>query len=290
MHDDINLLTVDLEEWFVVEALEGRYAKSEWNNLPSTVESNSRRLLRLFAKHRVNATWFVLGWVCEKYPNLIAEIAARGHEIACHSFSHRRVDSLTREEFKADTEKAITVIESATGYKPMGYRAPSWSMNESVPWAFETLAELNFRYDSSIFPIKHDLYGIPDGPRHLFRIKFEDGNSLYELPASTYRIFGRNLPLLGGGYFRHAPYWYSRMMVRRLNKAGQPAVFYIHPWEIDTDPPELVGLDAIQRYRMYGSTAIVFYKLDRLLSEFRFTTVADYILRVTQRPIGFERG
>jgi len=285
-----NLLTVDLEEWFVVEALSGRYTKSEWASLPSTVIRNSRRLLSLFDTHNAKATWFVLGWVSEKYPHLIAEIASRGHEIACHSYAHRRVDSLTRAEFQSDTERAIEMIEKATGDRPFGYRAPSWSMNDTVPWAFEILAKLGFTYDSSIFPIKHDLYGMPDGPRHLFRMSFSDGNFLFELPASTYRIFGRNLPIVGGGYLRHAPYWYSRLMVQRLNKMGQPAVVYVHPWELDTDPPRISGLTSTQQYRMYGSTKVLLRKLEKLLSEFRFITATKYIQETTRRPIGFERG
>lgn len=285
-----NLLTVDLEEWFVVEALSERYSINDWSSLPSTVIKNSRLLLSLFDNYGARATWFVLGWVCERYPELIAEIASRGHEIACHSYAHRRVDSLSQFEFQEDTQRAIDAIEKVTGERPLGYRAPSWSMNERVPWAFETLARLGFTYDSSIFPIKHDLYGIPDGPRHFFRMSFEDGGFLFELPASTFRIFGRNLPIVGGGYLRHAPYWYSRFMVRRLNANGQPAVVYVHPWELDSDPPQISGLTSVQQYRMYGSTAVLLRKLEKLLSEFRFTTVESYIRKMVWRPIGFERG
>ena len=222
-------------------------------------------------------------------PDLMRRIAYYGHEIACHSYGHVQVSDLTPMQFRKDTTRAMEAITGATGITPIGYRAPSWSINDSVPWAFEVLAELGFEYDSSIFPIKHDLYGMPTGPRSLFRMQFENGRALYELPASTQRIFAQNLPLGGGGYLRHSPYWYSRWMIRRLNRQGQPVVVYIHPWEIDPEPPEIPGLSALQRFRMYGSTALLEQKLENLLSEFEFTTMVDYIRYVTRNPIGFER-
>jgi polysaccharide deacetylase family protein (PEP-CTERM system associated) len=287
MATEFNLLTVDLEEWFVVEALAGRYHPDDWTELPSTLEKNTIRLLKLFQRFDVRATFFVLGYAAEKFPDLIAEIYANGHEVACHSYGHRRVDSLDAEAFQLDTRRAMNAIIKACGARPLGYRAPSWSINDSVPWAFEVLSDLGFEYDSSIFPIKHDLYGMPKGPREMFRMKLGEGRFLYEIPASTYRLLWWNLPMAGGGYLRHCPYWYSRRQIERLNRQGRPAVVYLHPWEIDPDPPPVSGLSATQRLRMYGSTAILMIKLERLLRDFRFTTVLHYIQRRRQRKIGF---
>jgi polysaccharide deacetylase family protein (PEP-CTERM system associated) len=287
MDSEVNLLTVDLEEWFVVEALSERYNRDRWQEMPSTLVKNSLRLLELFRRHDVRATFFVLGYCAEMYPDLIAEIHANGHEIACHSYFHRRVDQLDPQEFRLDTRRAVNAIVKACGDRPIGYRAPSWSINDSVPWAFEILSELGFEYDSSIFPIKHDLYGMPKGPREMFRMKFDQGRFLYEVPASTYRLLWWNLPIAGGGYLRHCPYWYSRRIINRLNRHGRPAVVYIHPWEIDPEPPPVAGLTAVQRLRTYGSTATLVLKLEKLLSDFRFTTIQHYIQKQRQRQIGF---
>jgi polysaccharide deacetylase family protein (PEP-CTERM system associated) len=287
MTDQFNLLTVDLEEWYVAEALVDRLDRGEWGDLPSTVVPNSRRLLDLFRRKQARATWFVLGWVAERHPELLREIQSDGHEIACHSFSHRRVDTMQPDEFRADTERAMQAIQAATGERPRGYRAPSWSINASIPWAFQILADLGFEYDSSIFPIKHDIYGMPEGPRELFRMKFDNGRFLYEIPASTWRLLGQNVPIAGGGYLRHCPYWYSRLAIRKLNLLGRPAVVYIHPWEIDPQPPRVTGLSLTQRLRSYGSTAILALKLERLLEDFNFTTMTHYIRHSRRRQIGF---
>lgn len=289
MNNNLNILTVDLEEWFVVEILSGRYERNEWTRLPSTVVKNCHRLLELFHKKEVRATWFVLGWIAEHYPDLVREISDYGHEIGCHSYEHVRADKLGPERFREDTERAVTAIVNAVGIRPMGYRAPSWSLNASTPWAFEILAEMGFTYDSSIFPIKHDLYGMPTGPRQMFKMSFDNGNFLYEIPSSTLRIFGKNIPVSGGGYLRHSPYWYMRMMVRKLNKAGQPVMIYLHPWEIDPDLPRIQNLTPVQKFRTYGSTSLFKYKLERLLSDFDFINAADYIAVKTRRKIGFER-
>jgi polysaccharide deacetylase family protein (PEP-CTERM system associated) len=283
----LNLLTVDLEEWFVVEIFSERFEMNQWEELPSTVVRNTRRLLSLFERHDVRATFFVLGWIAQRYPDLLQELVNRGHEVACHSFGHRRVDKMSVDDFRRDTEMAVDAIVKAIGNRPAGYRAPSWSINDSIPWAFQTLAELGFEYDSSLFPIKHDIYGIPDGPRRPFKMTFDNGRYLYELPASTVRVLGRNIPLAGGGFFRHSPYWYSRRMVRKLNSMGQPAVVYIHPWEFDPDPPRITGLSTLQKYRTYSSTSLLLYKFNKLLKDFEFTTVSDYLYRFKKRRIGF---
>ncbi len=287
MHKALNLLTVDLEEWFAVDILSHRFAFEDWDSLPSTIIPNSRRLLDLFRRYDVTATWFVLGWIARKYPQLVREIFDQGHEIACHSYRHLRVDRMDPESFRKDTEMAIEAIGKAIGLRPLGYRAPSWSISAAVPWAFQTLAELGFEYDSSIFPIKHDIYGVPGGPRQLFKMYLDNGRSLYEIPASTYRVFGRNIPIAGGGFLRHAPYWYSNRMIRTLNRQGQSVVVYIHPWEADPKPPRVEGLSFFQRYRSYGSTSIMHHKLERLVSDFRFTTMCDHVRQQKKRQIGF---
>jgi polysaccharide deacetylase family protein (PEP-CTERM system associated) len=287
MHDVVNILTVDLEEWFVVEALSGHFDDTEWEQQRSTVAKNCRRLLELFRSHDVLATWFVLGWVAERFPGLIRDIADEGHEIGCHSYGHRRVDLMTEAEFRDDTSRAVEAIGSATRSTVHGYRAPSWSINDGVPWAFEILGDLGFEYDSSIFPIKHDLYGMPSGPRDIHKMRLSSDRILWEIPASTYRLFGTNVPVAGGGFLRHSPYWYSRRIIRKLNAVGRPAVVYFHPWEIDPDPPRVDDLTAMQRYRTYGSTSIFYFKLDRLLADFEFVTMHEYVRRVKRRAIGF---
>ena len=283
-----NIFTVDLEEWFVVEILSGRFSADDWRSLESTVIDNSLSLLDLLKKKKVKATWYTLGWVADEYPDLIQEIFQNGHEIACHSYYHRRVDRLDREGFRRDTQKAVDAIVKAIGDRPYGYRAPSWSISPTIPWAFETLGELGFLYDSSIFPIKHDLYGWPQGPRHIFKVELKQGGTLWEVPATTFRMFGQNMPVGGGGYFRHSPYWYSRRIIKRLNDQGHPAVFYVHPWEIDPSPPHLNHLSPLQKFRSYSSTSIMERKLGKLLDDFSFTTVADYLNLFKKRRIGFQ--
>ncbi len=284
-----NLITVDCEEWFVAEALKRYFTHKDWDKLQSTVVRNSRKLLDMFYHHKVKATWFMLGWVADRHADLVQEIASEGHEIACHSYYHRKIDTLTPQEFEEDVNMAITAILKATGIRPVGFRAPSWSINPSSSWAFDIMSRLGFEYDSSIFPIKHDIYGMPKGPRTTFKIKVDNDNTLFEIPASTYRFFGKNIPIAGGGYLRHSPYWYTKMMINRVNRKGQPVVAYIHPWELDPDPPQIDGLSKIETIRMYGSTSLLEHKFDQLLSDFEFTTMIDYLQDFKKRPIGFNR-
>lgn len=287
MKPDLNILTVDLEEWFVAEALASRLSRDEWDSLPSTVEKTTRLLLSLFAQKNVRGTFFILGWCAERYPQLMQEVVDQGHEIACHSYWHRRVDSLDADTFREDTKLAVDALMKSVAIKPKGYRAPSWSMNDSTPWAFKILAELGFEYDSSIFPIKHDIYGMPHGPRQIFRMQFDGGEVMHEVPASTIRVFGKNLPIGGGGFLRHSPYWYTKRQIKKLNASGQPVVVYIHPWEVDHDPPRISDLSAMQKFRSYGSTEHVIAKLARLLDDFEFTTMQDYLHEQRRGQIGF---
>jgi len=283
-----NILTVDLEDWFVVENLKGNIDPAEWKNLKHRIEENTMALLQIFRQHGVHATFFILGWVAEQYPHLIGELTYDGHEIACHSFSHTRVDRMDKESFREDTQRAMEVILKTSGVVPEGYRAPSWSINSRVPWAWEVLADLGFRYDSSVYPIKHDIYGEPDAPRDIFKLKLESGRSLYELPASTVTLFGRNMPIGGGGYLRLSPYWYTSKMIKSQNARGRSVMVYIHPWEIDEDQPRVEGLTAFQKYRQYGSISTMPKKLHRLFTEFDFISALDYVKLMTKKRIGFE--
>jgi len=284
-----NILTVDLEDWFVVENLKGNIQFDEWDELPARVVENTNRLLELFDHYSVSATFFVLGWIAEKHPRLIYNVASMGHEVACHSYQHGRVDSLTEKQFREDTKRAVQAIGEACGVSPVGYRAPSWSINSKIPWAFEVLAEMDFLYDSSVYPIKHDIYGEPGGPKRTVKIILDSGKSIYEVPASTVSILGRNFPVGGGGYLRHSPFWFTKKMIRKLNRDNHPAIIYIHPWEIDSDQPRLDGLTALQRYRQYGSIPTIERKMELLLQTFDFCTIKDYIRRLVRKPIGFGR-
>jgi polysaccharide deacetylase family protein (PEP-CTERM system associated) len=284
-----NILTVDLEEWFVVENLREKIHHDQWDGLPTRIQENTQKILKLFDYYGTRATFFVLGWIAKKFPRLINTVAQSGHEIACHSFFHKRIDQMTREGFINDTEMAVRAIEKACGVTPVGYRAPSWSINAEVPWTFEILADMGFLYDSSIYSIKHDLYGQPYGPQKIFRMNLNNGKSLYEIPASTVRIFGRNFPIGGGGYLRHAPFWFTERMIKKLNKNNQPAVIYIHPWEIDENQPRLKGLTSLQKYRQYGSIATLLKKMELLLEKLDFIPASEYISCLSKRPIGFNR-
>lgn len=284
-----NIITVDLEDWFVVENLKDVISFEQWNELPSRVEDTTTNLLNLFDDYDIQATFFTLGWIAKKFPSLIHKVASMGHEIACHSFHHNRIDLMNENEFREDTISAMRAIKNACGVTPVGYRAPSWSLNSKVSWAFEVLADLGFMYDSSIFPIKHDIYGEPGGPKKIFKMTLNGGKSLYEIPASTVAFMGKEFPIGGGGYLRHSPLWFTRRMIKKINNNGQPVVLYIHPWEIDNNQPRLNNLSSLQRYRQYGSIATLQRKMKILLQEFDFCAARDYIEALKRKPIGFGR-
>lgn len=287
MNNHKNIFTVDLEEWFVVEIFSKKYSTDDWHSLPSTILDKTIKLLKILKRNNIKSTWFVLGWCADKYPEIIQEISHNGHEIACHSYYHRKIDSMTPDEFRRDTEQAVSSIFKAIGNQPLGYRAPSWSINDTNTWAFEILTEFGFLYDSSIFPIKHDIYGWPNGPRFVFKMKFNNGNSLIEIPATTYRFFGKNIPLGGGGYFRHSPFWYTKAMIKNLNSKKHPVVFYIHPWEIDGDLPVIEGLSMLKKFRTYSSTSLLQHKMLKMIDSFDFTSFADYLQLYKKKKIGF---
>jgi len=239
------------------------------------VVGNTQKLLAIFEQFDVRGTFFVLGWVAERYPQLIRDIAARGHEIACHGFSHRLVYEQSPEEFYQETLRAKNLLQDITGSAVLGYRAASYSIVRESLWALDILAELGFVYDSSIFPVRHDRYGIPDAERAPHRMATPTGKSIVEWPLATARILGFRLPVAGGGYFRLLPYWLSRWGLASINRRElRPFVFYLHPWEIDPAQPR-VSASWLSRFRHYTNLGKCEERLRRLLAEFRFGTARD---------------
>ncbi len=270
----INALTVDVEEYFHPNAMDDVCAPSQWDALPHRVEPTTLRVLDILAEFDVRATFFVLGWVAERWPRLVVEIARSGHEVACHGFAHRLAYRLGPDRFRADVLRARTVLEDVLGRRICGFRAASYSIVPDSLWALDVLIDLGFEYDSSVFPIHHDLYGIPDFSRVPVRVRRPSGEIL-EIPASTVRFLGRNWPVAGGGYFRLLPYWVTRGAIARLNRhEGVPAMVYLHPWELDPAQPRLpAGLRT--RIRHYTNLDVTEDRLRRLLKEFRFASISD---------------
>jgi polysaccharide deacetylase family protein (PEP-CTERM system associated) len=266
-----SVLTVDVEDYFHVEAFSDIVDRAAWSSYPSRIEKNTLRMLDLLDEAEAEATFFVLGWVAERFPGLVREIVGRGHELACHSYWHRLISRLSPAEFRDDTLRAKDAIEQAAGQAVAGYRAPSFSITTRTLWALEVLVEAGFGYDSSIFPIHHDTYGIPDGPRRPVRITTPAGPIL-EFPITTFRCGGRlNLPVGGGGYLRLLPFWYTGVGVERAAADGVPLIVYVHPWEIDPDQPRLPGR-LRSRLRHYTNLSRTHARLRRLLALRRFTS------------------
>ncbi len=262
-----NAMSVDVEDYFQVQALSGRIDRADWDSLPRRVERNTERVLALFDDHGVRATFFTLAWVAERHPGLIRRIVAGGHELASHGLAHVRADAQDEAAFRADVRRSRGVLEDVGGMPVHGYRAASFSIGARNLWAFRVLAEEGYRYSSSVYPIRHDLYGMPSAPRFPFRMAELDG--FVELPITTVMWLGRRLPCGGGGYFRLLPYALSRRMLRRVNRAdGRPCTFYFHPWEIDPEQPRPDGLDWRSRTRHYTNLDRMEAKLTRLLRDF----------------------
>ena len=269
-----SILSVDVEDYFHVEAFSGIVDRADWESYPSRVEANTKRLLDLFDEMNVRTTCFILGWVAEREPKLVAEIVRRGHEPACHSYWHRMITRLTPQEFREDTLRSKDCIEQAAGERIFGYRAPTFSITEKSSWAPEILAETGFRYDSSIFPVKHDLYGVPHAPREPFRLDTPSG-PLDEYPMTTFRMgFGPNMPVAGGGYLRIFPYWYTSMGVKRAWREGLPVITYLHPWEIDPEQPRL-NAKLKSRLRHYTNLGKMRDRLRKLVALGEFTSFRD---------------
>jgi polysaccharide deacetylase family protein (PEP-CTERM system associated) len=261
-----NAMTCDVEDYFQVQAFAGHIARDSWDSFASRVERNTGRVLDLFARHGVHATFFTLGWVAERHKSVIRRIVAEGHELASHGMEHRPVYLQSPDEFRRDVRRTKAILEDIGGTAVTGYRAASFSITEKTFWAFDVLAEEGHLYSSSIYPVRHDLYGIPDAPRFAFR---PGGGKLLEVPMSTVALFGRNLPGSGGGYFRLLPYAISRWGFRQVNtRDRQPAIFYFHPWEIDPDQPRQHRAPLKSRFRHYLNLHRTEERLGRLLRDF----------------------
>lgn len=272
----INYFTVDVEDYFQVAAFERIVSPDTWDGYASRVERNVALLLDMLDEHNVTGTFFVVGWTAEQYPDMVREIASRGHELACHSYRHRKIYDLTPEEFRADTARAKDILENITGRPVTGYRAPTYSITKRSLWALDILQDLGFTWDSSIFPVVHDQYGIPDAPR--FRFKWPD-HDLVEYPLSTMPAFGQNIPVSGGGYFRIFPYWFTRMALRKINRREkQPFIFYLHPWELDPEQPRLENAGWKSKFRHYRNLDKTVSRLKQLLTDFRFQPIPGNIL------------
>ena len=273
----INALTFDVEEYFHAEAFAGAVQPEEWPALESRVVRTTERILEMLAEAGTRATFFVLGWIAKRHPALVRAIEGQGHEVGCHGYGHQMITRLSRAEFAADLERAKTTLEDAAGVRVIGYRAPTFSVVRETLWSLEVLAEAGFRYDSSIFPIVHDRYGIAEAPRFPHRRAAGAGGTIAEFPLSTVTRFGWRFPVAGGGYFRLLPYSVTAWALRSLNRVeGQPGIVYLHPWEIDPDQPRL-PVGRVTQFRHSVNTRWTESKLRRLLGEFRFAPAQDVL-------------
>lgn len=317
-----NALTIDVEDYFHVSAFESVCDPCAWERQECRVEANTGRVLELLAQARVRATFFVLGWVAERFPGLAGKIADAGHEVACHGYAHRRVCTQTREEFREDLHRSKSLLEEQAGTAVLGYRAPSYSIGPTCLWAFDELVEAGFAYDSSVFPVRHDLYGLSDWPRFPFWLERtagegvgnwvpaerEDGfpvpssrfpvpdsrlkpgirhpGQLLEVPITTLKLLGRNIPIAGGGYFRLFPYRFTRWGLGRINEEeSRPFVFYLHPWELDPGQPRMDGAGLKSRFRHYLNLDKTEARLGRLLADFRFAPLREVLAgALTRNP------
>jgi polysaccharide deacetylase family protein (PEP-CTERM system associated) len=265
----VNGLSVDVEDWFQVGAFENVIARGEWDSIKTRVEDNVYRVIDLFAEADVSATFFTLGWVAKRHPNMIRRIADAGHELASHGYDHARVFTMDRAGFAEDIRKARAIIEDCSGVAVTGYRAPSFSIDHRTPWAFAELAEQGYAYSSSVAPVAHDHYGWPEAPR--FAFKPLPWSPMIELPVTTAMLGGRRVAAGGGGFFRVLPYAFSRWAIRQVNRSdGRPAVFYFHPWEVDPDQPRVAHAPLRSRFRHYTGLGKMAAKLRELVHDFRW--------------------
>lgn len=272
-----NAITVDVEDYYMVSAFADTVRLEDWHRYTSRVEKNTCRILDLFAKHGVIATFFVLGCVAERFPSLVREINSAGHEVASHGYNHRLIYDLSPKQFLEDTVRAKAVLEDITGVPVNGYRAASYSITNKSLWALDILIEAGFTYDSSIFPIRHDRYGLPGAERFQHVIR-RDAGSILEIPPSTYRFFGQNIPVAGGGYMRLFPKALTMAAMKRINRdEGKPVVIYFHPWEIDADQPRIKAR-WFSRFRHYTNIGTMQPKIEAFLSEFKFRPLSSFAL------------
>ncbi|MBO9490473.1 DUF3473 domain-containing protein [Endozoicomonas sp. G2_1] len=267
-----NAMTVDVEDYFQVSAFEGVIERDDWQKLPLRVERNTHRLLEVFEQYQIKSTFFTLGWVAERCPTLIKAIVDAGHELASHGYGHQRATQMDKAQFQHDVERSKKLLEDCAGVEIIGYRAPSFSVNDSNTWVYDILVELGFKYSSSTYPIAHDLYGVPDWPR----FKYTRPEGIVEIPIPTITKGDKNIGIGGGGYFRLYPYWMSQKRINRyLSEEKQPYSFYFHPWEIDAEQPRVEGASIKSKIRHYINLSRMEPKIIRLLEDYRWSTMAD---------------
>ncbi len=275
----INALTIDVEDYFQVSAFAPHIARSTWDTRECRVERNVGRILEMLSTKNTKATFFTLGWIAERYPLLVRRIVREGHEVASHGYGHERASDLSEESFFDDIWRAKSILEHLCGVEVKGYRAPSFSIGERNLWAFDCLLRAGYRYSSSIYPIRHDHYGMPDSPRHAYEVR----PGLLEVPITTLRVFNRNFPSSGGGYFRLLPYQLSRWMLKRVNVGERQAgIFYFHPWEIDTGQPRIPGIGSKTRFRHYVNIDRMEGRLNQLLGDFNWGRMDQIFLGQAQ--------
>jgi len=278
----INAMTVDVEDYFQVSAFEDHVPRHQWDRIPARVEENTERILGIFEAHDIQATFFVLGWIAERFPRLVKRIHDADHEVASHGYEHIRANTQNPEEFRRDVSRTKKILEDTCGVEVKGFRAASFSIFEKNLWALDTLADEGYCYSSSIYPIRHDLYGIPNASRFSFRYK---DTGILEVPMSTIRVGSMNLPCGGGGYFRLLPYKYFKWAINRINREdGKPAVFYCHPWEVDPEQPRIDGLNFKTRIRHYTNLHRTAEKLGMLLRDFSWSRMDRVFADITTIP------
>ncbi len=271
-------MTIDVEDYFHVSAFGNVISPQDWDQWPCRVENNTDVLLDLFDEANIKATFFVLGWVAERYPDIVRKLAENGHEIASHGYSHQLVYKQTPEIFKEETYRSKCLLEDQSGQAILGYRAASYSITPKSLWALDILGELGFTWDSSIFPVHHDRYGIPGSPEEPYKITTQNGHELTEFPLTTAKVLGQAVPAAGGGYFRQYPYPLSRWLFNRASLSGQkPQIFYLHPWEIDPEQPRVPGASWFSNFRHYTNLSRCLPRLRRMLADFDFATVSESI-------------
>jgi polysaccharide deacetylase family protein (PEP-CTERM system associated) len=270
-----NALTIDVEDYFQVSAFAPHINRLEWNSRECRVERNVDRILGMLSEHGAKATFFTLGWIAERYPNIVKRIVEEGHELASHGYGHERASDQTEEVFFSDIQLAKFILEDLSGVAVKGYRAPSFSIGTGNLWAFDCLQRAGYEYSSSVYPIQHDHYGMPDSPRFAYQVR----DKLLEIPVTTLRVLNRNLPSSGGGYFRLFPYGLSRWMLGKVNSGDrESAIFYFHPWEIDTEQPRIPGISRKTRFRHYVNIDRMEARLNRLLKDFKWGRMDEIFL------------
>lgn len=270
----LNALTIDVEDWFCVEAFRNQFPIDTWNQQKTRILSNIVRVMELLDEFDVKATFFVLGWIADKFPQVVEYLHSRGHEIGSHSYSHNLVYKLTPDKFREDTFRSLEAIKGKQDIPILGYRAPSFSIRPEDKWVWETLADCGFKYDSSVFPIAHDIYGSPKAPRFAHEIEVSKDRTILEIPPSTIRVFGNNIGFGGGGYLRLFPFWFTSWAIRKINKQGFPAIVYFHPWEIDPNQPRQ-NVPLRSGFRHYTNLKTTETKLRKILTKFSFGTIRD---------------